>query len=106
MAKTVAVRDSQMRTTIAQVSIKVAREMVDRNEAEWTGNSRSIRLVRKEPSQPERARGYSHRGNHLCAGSLECNKEYVLQRTGKWYAEVGEPSVCEVPEPPSERASA
>ena len=81
MPKLVAVRDSQMRTTIAQVPIKVAREMVDRNEAEWTGNSRSIRLVRKKRAnnQDSGERTYSRRGlSCIIDGSVI--ESYVLAK--------------------------
>ena len=72
MSKLVAIRSSDMRTTVANVPIKTARAMVDRKEAEWTGTSRSIRLVRKEPEAKERV--YGHRG-------LSCvvNEDLILR---------------------------
>jgi hypothetical protein len=48
MSQLVAVRSSDGRSVVANVPLKVARGMVDRGEAEWTGNSRSIQLARKQ----------------------------------------------------------
>lgn len=91
MPKPVAVRDSQLRTTVAEVTIKVAREMVSRGEAKWTGNSRSIRLVRKEqtssPKPPERA--YSRRGLSCVVNGQQIERYIIAQNSGTDAAFVG-----------------
>jgi hypothetical protein len=61
MSQLVAVRSSDLRTVVADVPLKVARGMVARGEARWTGNSRSIQLHRAV----------------LSAGSLECRKGLI-----------------------------
>jgi hypothetical protein len=83
VAKLIAVRDSQMRTTVANVSIEVARGMVDRKEAEWTGSSRSIRLMRREAeSNPKERLRYPRHGLSCMPDDKLMERQALAQNSG------------------------
>jgi hypothetical protein len=77
LPKFFAVRSSDLTRTLAEVDIKTARGMVARGEAEWTGNTRSIKLVTKQQPEKSQERDYSRQPGRAIGLSARPNAKLI-----------------------------